>query len=215
MTKYGLLIETDRCLGCGVCVFACKDEFEGNDYPPFSFAQPETTYGYNPQDYPEPATKLTVYIDSGHFWIKLDNVVKGKFPNVSSIYLPQPCMQCEDAPCVKASGETGSVYKRSDGIIIIDPIKSRGQKHIVESCPYHRIYWNAEKNIPQKCTFCAHLVDKGKAPKCVESCPVSAMTFGDLDDPNSYISYKIKTLGAKELKPEFGTKPKVYYTKLL
>jgi Fe-S-cluster-containing dehydrogenase component len=214
MTRYGLLIETDRCLGCDVCVYACKDEFEGNDYFPYSAAQPETQYGYSPSDYPEPAAKLTPWIKPGHFWIKTINIVTGKYPNVKSIYMPLLCMHCDDAPCIKAAKD-GAVYRRSDGIIIIDPKKSINQKQILEACPYGVIYWNEELNIPQKCTLCAHLIDQGKKPKCVEACPVSAITFGNLDDPNSYISYKLKTLQSQQLKPELGTKPKVYYTKLL
>ncbi len=96
-----------------------------------------------------------------------------------------PCMHCDDALCVKAA-QDGAIYKRSDGVVIIDPKKSEGQKRLVSTCPYRVIYWNEEKQIPQKCTFCAHLLDKGwKEPRCVEVCPTGALTFGDLDRPNS------------------------------
>jgi Fe-S-cluster-containing dehydrogenase component len=45
----------------------------------------------------------------------------------------------------------------------------------------------------------------------VISCPVGARVFGDLDDPGSEVSQLIKVHNAKQLRPEFGTDPAVYY----
>jgi len=86
------------------------------------------------------------------------NLVKrGQHPKVKVAYVPKPCMQCEDPPCEKAArGE--AVYKRKDGIVIINPEKSKGQKKTVKACPYGCIYWNEELCIPQKCTQCVHLL---------------------------------------------------------
>jgi Fe-S-cluster-containing dehydrogenase component len=121
-------------------------------------------------------------------------------------------MECDDPPCMKvATGE--AVYKRPDGIVIIDPVKSKGQQKIVDACPYGRIYWNEDKLIPQSCTFCAHRIDQGLAPKCAEACPHQVIKFGDLSDPNSEVS-KLASK-AEPLSPEFGTKPKVTYIGLL
>ena len=61
-------------------------------------------------------------------------------------YLPIPCMHCDRAPCIEAA-KGGAVYKRDDGIVIIDPEKAKGQKSILEACPYNAIWWNEEKNI--------------------------------------------------------------------
>ena len=81
------------------------------------------------------------------------------------------CAQCKNPACTKAA-EDGAVYKREDGIVMIDPVKAAGQKQIVNSCPYRVIFWNQEKNVAQKCTMCAHLLDEGyKTPRCVELCP--------------------------------------------
>jgi len=72
-------------------------------------------------------------------------------------------MHCDDASCIKAA-TGGRRYKRADGIVVIDPKKSKGQKAVVSACPYRVIFWNEEKQIPQKCTFCAHLLDQGGKP---------------------------------------------------
>jgi len=213
MTRYGMLFEADRCIGCDICLKACKDEYEGNDHLPWSAAQPAAEYGYNPSDWPNQASSLALWVKHGHKWMKDTEATLGKFPSIRTTFVYQPCFHCDNAPCEKA-GTGGAIYTRPDGIVIIDPLKSAGQSQLVSSCPYGRIYWNDSADIPQKCTFCAHLVDQGKSPRCVEACPLSVITFGDLDDPSSEISTKIKALNAEPLHPEFGTKPKVYYAGL-
>jgi len=192
MAKYGMVIDISRCNGCYNCFLACRDEYCGNDYPPYSLAQPMT----------------------GHFWMRIIERERGQYPRVKVAYTPVLCMQCENAPCIKAA-LNGAVYRRPDGIVIIDPEKAVGQKQIVSACPYRVIYWNEEKNIPQKCTFCAHLLDKGwKEPRCVELCPAGAMIFGDLEDPNSEVSKLMASNKVEALHPEYGLKEKVRYIAL-
>lgn len=189
MARYGMIIDVTRCNGCYNCFLACKDEFSGNDFLPYSLSQPDT----------------------GHYWIKIIEKERGVYPKVKVSYIPIPCMQCEDPPCVKGSLD-GEIYKRSDGIVIIDPEKSVGKKDLISTCPYRVIYWNEERRIPQKCTFCAHLLDKGwKKPRCVEVCPSDALIFGDLDDPESKISKKLKSNIVESLHPEYGLKENVLY----
>jgi len=192
MAKYGMVIDISRCNGCYNCFLACRDEYCGNDYPPYSLAQPMT----------------------GHFWMRIIERERGQYPRVKVAYTPVLCMQCENAPCIKAA-LNGAVYRRPDGIVIIDPEKAVGQKQIVSACPYRVIYWNEEKNIPQKCTFCAHLLDKEwKEPRCVELCPAGAMIFGDLEDPNSEVSKLMASNKVEALHPEYGLKEKVRYIAL-
>ena len=195
MTRYGMVIDIDSCIGCYNCQLVCKDEHVGNDWPPYSAPQP----------------------DLGQFWLKLTEKER-VFPQVVKVaYIPIPCMHCKDAPCVKAAKD-GAVYARPDGIIIIDPVKARGQKQIVDSCPYGAIYWNEQTEAPeagglaQKCTLCAHLLDDGfKQPRCVESCPTDAMVFGDMDDPESQVSKLIKSGKTEIMKPELGLDTAVRY----
>jgi Fe-S-cluster-containing dehydrogenase component len=154
--------------------------------------------------------------DVGQFWIKVNEVERGSIPKVRVTYTPILCMHCEDAPCIEAA-TNGAVYRRSDGLVIIDPIKGVGQKQLVESCPYGAIYWNDVLGIPQKCTACAHILDGKdgvpseypiKVPRCVDSCPTGAIRFGEESDLQNLISR------AEVLYPEQETKPRVYYLNL-
>ncbi len=187
MAKYGLVIDINKCCGCYNCFLACRDEYVGCEYPGYSAAQP-----------PE-----------GDYWMRLVEKERGKFPKVKVNYTPIPCMHCESAACVKAAHD-GAAYRRKDGIVIIDPVKAKGQKQIANACPYRVITWNETLQLPQKCTLCAHLLDAGeKEPRCVEACPTGALIFGDLDDPKSEIS-KLAA-GAEAMHPEYGMKEKVTY----
>jgi Fe-S-cluster-containing dehydrogenase component len=148
---------------------------------------------------------------TGHFWMRIIEQERGKYPKVKVAYTAIPCMHCENPACVKAA-QNGEIYKRKDGIVIIDPQKAVGQKYLVSSCPYRVIYWNEEKQLPQKCTFCAHLLDEGwKEPRCVEACPTGALVFGDMDDPNSEVSKLIASGKTEILHREYGMEDKVRY----
>ena len=189
MTRLGLLIDVTRCSGCYNCFLACRDEHYGNDYPGYSAPQP-------------------LY---DHFWLKVTEVEGGRYPRPRLDYIVQPCQQCQDAPC-EAAARDGAVYRRADGIVMIDPVKAKGQDQIAASCPYRVISWNEELELPQKCGFCAHRLDEGvKAPRCVEACPTGAMAFGDLDDPQSEVSLRLKEVSPEVFHPEYGTSPSVYY----
>ena len=192
MSRYSILIDVNKCNGCYNCFLSCRDEYYGNDYPPYSAAQP-----LNDQ-----------------FWMQVKEVERGVYPKPKVSYIPKPCMHCESAPCISASKD-GAVYRRADGIVMIDPEKAKGQEAIVNACPYRVVFWNAEKQIPQKCTMCAHRLDEGEnVPRCVESCPTGALVFGDLDDPNSEISKLAKELATESLNPEFQTDSLVKYVGL-
>lgn len=171
--RYGIAIDSARCMACYACFMACKDEHCGWDTT-VSKAQPHM----------------------GQFWMDIREWERGDNERrIKTATVPTPCSHCQNPACQAAATVEGAVYKREDGIVIIDPEKSKGQKQIVDACPIGAIYWNEELEIPQKCTMCAHLLDDpdypGKEPRCVEACPNQALIFGDLDDPNSDISKKI------------------------
>lgn len=189
MARYGLVIDVSRCVGCYACFLACRDEHADNDHPPVSLAQPA----------------------ADQKWIDVRERERGSFPKVKVDYVPVPCLHCADAPCIRAA--TGdAMYRRDDGIVLIDPVKAVGQRDLVAACPYRVIFWNEAKNVPQKCTLCAHLLDDGwKQPRCAEVCPTQAIVFGDTADPRSEIAKLRAGKRVEDLHPEFTTKPLVQY----
>jgi len=165
MAKWGMVIDISKCNACYCCFIACKDEYWENDYLPYTVAQPR----------------------HGQLWMDLQKAERGSHPFIKVAYMPKPCMQCQDAPCLK-SATNGAIYRRPDGVVVIDPKKAAGQKQLVNSCPYGAIYWNEEKNLPQKCTFCVHRLEEGQIPRCVKACPNGCLNFGDLEDPKSGVA---------------------------
>ena len=192
MARLSLLIDVTKCSGCHNCFLACRDEYYNNDYTPYSAPQP---------------------LD-GQFWMQIKEVERGSYPKPKLDYIPVPCMHCEQAPCIDVAADQ-AVYRRKDGIVIIDPVKAKGQKAIVNACPYRVVFWNAELELPQKCTLCAHMLDAGeKLPRCAEACPTGALVFGDLDDPGSEISKLSAALKTEAYHPEYGLSPAVQYVGL-
>ena len=175
-----------KCSGCRNCQIACKDEHVDNDWSPYAKPQPDT----------------------GQFWTRIEERVRGQVPKVKVSYVLHMCQHCDDAPCMKAA--PGAVYKRDDGLVIIDPEKAQGHEELVEACPYGAIWWNEELAIPQKCTGCAHLVDAGEIPHCVDVCSHDAIRFGDEEE------FADELAAAGYLKPERGDqdRPRVYYLNL-
>ena len=190
MNKWQLIIDVEKCEDCNNCFLACKDEHVGNDWKGYSLSQPL----------------------HGHRWMNIMRKERGQCPMIDVAYLPIPCMHCDRAPCIEAS-KGGAAYKREDGIVIIDPEKARGQHAILQACPYNAIWWNEEKNVPQKCTFCAHLLDNGwKEPRCVQACPTGALKVLKVDE--TVTNHITETEGLDILKPELNTQPRVHYKNL-
>jgi Fe-S-cluster-containing dehydrogenase component len=176
------VIDVSKCVGCHGCQIGCKDEHCGNDWSPYALPQPQ----------------------SGQFWLKVEQKERGARPHVKVSYKPRICNHCDQAPCIAAA--PGAVYKREDGLVIIDPIKAKGNREIAQSCPYGVIYYNEELQVAQKCTGCAHLLDGGHpicTPRCVDNCHLNLIQFGEESE--------LDLAGTEVLHPEYGTKPRVYY----
>jgi Fe-S-cluster-containing dehydrogenase component len=188
--KWNLVIDCALCHDCNDCFLADKDEFVGNDFPPTAVAQPWT----------------------GHRWMDIDRKERGQYPLIDVVYLPRPCMHCAEAPCMEAA-PGGAVYRREDGLVIIDPVKAKGLTQLVDACPYGAIFWNEDAQVAQKCTGCAHLLDEGwTETRCSQVCPTGAIKLVMADDAEM-----AKLTAAEGLRPyreELGTKPRVLYKNL-
>jgi Fe-S-cluster-containing dehydrogenase component len=190
MSKWNMIIDVAECTNCNNCTLATMDEYVGNDWPGYAAPMPK----------------------HGHRWIDILQKERGQAPMIDIAYMPTMCNHCDDAPCIKAAKD-GAIKKRPDGIVLIDPVKAKGQKQLVDACPYGAIWWNEELGIPQHWNFDAHLIDQGwTMTRGHQSCPTGAMQAVKLDD--GAMQKMARDEGLEVLKPALGTKPRVYYRNL-
>ena len=124
--------------------------------------------------------------------------------------LPRLCNHCENPPCIPVC-PVGATFQRKDGIVEVDGDRCVGCAYCVQACPYDARFINHDTGKADKCTFCAHRVDAGLLPACVETCVGGARIFGDLSDPKSQVRQLVDQNKLKVLKPEMGTQPHVFY----
>ena len=157
------------------------------------------------------ACKVENNVPLGRFRTKVYYWEHGKFPKVTRNFLPTLCMQCEDAPCLKAC-PTKAIIRKTDGIVRVDPDLCDHENKCSDACPYGAIGCD-ENDIADKCDFCSHRLEAGMDPACVETCPADVFHFGDANEPASKYSMFMKRFGSetKVLKPEEKTKPSVAY----
>ena len=103
--------------------------------------------------------------------------------NEKTYFLPQPCMHCEDAPCVAECPVKASYY-RDDGIVMMNYERCIGCRYCEVACPYGARSFNWEaftgdnpmvpqwgipevprrpRGVVEKCSFCYHRIDRGLA----------------------------------------------------
>ncbi|MDR1712744.1 MAG: carboxypeptidase regulatory-like domain-containing protein [Coriobacteriales bacterium] len=180
------LIDLSHCNGCYNCQIVCKDEHCDKDWLPYAAEQPET----------------------GQFWMRIDEKVRGQVPWVRVSYIPTLCAHCVDAPCAAACNSE-AFTRRSDGLLLINPEACTGCRNCVDSCPQGSIYFNDKLNIAQKCTGCAHLLDNGwNVPRCVDACAHDAIQFKEESEFGALLSK------AEQLPGVCGLGAQVYYLHL-
>ncbi|HJW23315.1 MAG TPA: 4Fe-4S dicluster domain-containing protein [Rhodocyclaceae bacterium] len=190
--RWGLLIDTTQCSSdCTACVDACQTE--------------NHISGTAPTD---------------SQWLRkveLKDMRSGRSASV-----PVMCQHCAKPACVDVC-PTGASFKRADGIVLVDRHACIGCRYCMMACPYkarsfvHAPVDDQNPEVPrgkgcvEGCTLCVHRVDKGQQPACVESCPNQAMLFGDLNDPESAISQRLRTIATTQVRADLGLDPGVRY----
>ena len=196
--RWGMAIDLKSCVGCNSCTLACKVE---NATPP----------------------EIQ--------WIRVMEKEEGKYPTAKRSFFPLRCNHCADPPCLTIC-PTGATYQRDDGIVLVDYKKCIGCGACMIGCPYQvRFKWENgrgyystgytpfeedgyaryEEGTCQKCTFCSHRLDQGLPPACVQTCPTRALTFGDLDDPDSELNQVLRARHSTRPREELGTQPSTFY----
>ncbi|MBM4761058.1 4Fe-4S dicluster domain-containing protein [Bacillus sp. B15-48] len=182
--QYGMVIDRTKCIGCQTCIVACK----------LSNGTPKGVYW----------SKLKI-VGSEVFYYG-----PGEFSKPLLQFEPQQCNHCENPPCVE-NCPTNAMYKREDGIVQVNEANCIGCEYCTWHCPYNAPVIDSVKGKMSKCHFCVDRLESEEAPYCVEACPTDARLVGLISDPTSDISKVIAEKNAKPLKPEYGTKPSVYY----
>lgn len=195
MTRYAMVIDLNTCVGCNACMAACAME---NQTPVWK-------------------NKWRTYVHEKEI---------GVSEQVRRRFFPRLCNHCDNPPCLTVC-PTSATYKRSDGIVMVDPERCMGCRACAMACPYDaryevtyddiktgkEFYGELKRTSPSmdKCSFCAHRLDKGQKPACVETCVGSARMFGDLDNPSDPVTQLVASGVAQPLMPHLGTRPNVYY----
>jgi tetrathionate reductase subunit B len=210
--RWGFVVDATRCIGCGLCVVACKEE---NNVP----RDEEHTRTWIERHVRH--ADGTVTIDSPEAGIRgfaAEPEQETAADATDAFFVPRLCMQCEDSPCTGVC-PVGATYRTPDGVILVDAERCIGCGYCLLACPYGARYLvPAGAHTPQgvagvadKCTFCYHRVVRGENPACVEVCPAQARLFGDLNDPDSVVSTIIRSGTTTVMRPELETLPRVHY----
>jgi molybdopterin-containing oxidoreductase family iron-sulfur binding subunit len=191
--RWGMLIDTAQCKeGCNDCVGACNKE--------------------------NGLSGKTGATDSQ--WIR-----KIEIKDISSgraLSLPMMCQHCEHPPCVDVC-PTQASFKRADGIVLVDRHRCIGCRYCMMACPYkarsfvHEPLENQNPDVPrgkgtvEACSLCVHRIDKGQIPACAEACQNKAILFGDLNDANSEIYKKVRSVASVQIRADLQLNPGVRY----
>ena len=181
--RYGLVVDLERCIGCHTCSVACKVE---NGIEQGSWVH-VGTIGGNGMD-----------------------TAGGRFPNLMMHYQPKLCMHCAEPPCIDAC-PLGAIYRRDDGIVLVNTDRCDGCQTCLSACPYEALQFDPATNLVAKCTMCSHRIDEGLEPFCVICCEDEAIHFGDLEDPESEVARLVASGDTFVLVPDAGTGPAVHY----
>ena len=194
--RWGMLIDTNQCQeGCNDCVTACNKE-NG------------LSGGTSPTDAQ---------------WMRKVELKDMRSGRTTS--LPVMCQHCAEPPCVDVC-PTAASFKRADGIVLVDKHLCIGCRYCMMACPYkarsfvHEPLHDQKPDVPrgkgtvESCTLCVHRVDKGQQPACVEACTKAdhkAILFGNLNDPESDISKRIRSVASTQLRADMGLDPGIHY----
>lgn len=186
MTKKQLahLFDATKCIGCQACIVAC-----------------------NETNYPEMAGRAV----PGRNWLA-SNIQRVTLETARRpIQILVQCQQCSNAPCVKTC-PFGANYYDEDGLVRNDPKRCIGCNYCIASCPYDARWSHPDSGLPSKCMGegCLERAHDGLLPACVSACPVSARLFGDINDPDSAISAKLRVAKTQKLLESHGTQPNFF-----
>ncbi|GAB4545477.1 MAG: 4Fe-4S dicluster domain-containing protein [Anaerolineae bacterium] len=225
MSKYAMVIDLHRCTGCGSCIIACKNENNLSEGVAWSSKInqtvgkfPNVRYDYIPTLCNHCANAPCVAVCPTQAMHKAEGGIT--MIDTAKCIGCRYCMAICPYGVIHFNREEPLQFWRDEKALITGSTSSPSgvtQQVGGTVIPYYNP--DREQTLPgirpqgvvEKCTFCDHRVAKGELPYCVEACPASARIFGDLDDPNSEVSYLLGKYRPFRLREDLGTEPKVYY----
>ncbi len=199
---YAMGIDIHKCIGCGRCADACKNE---NKVP-----REKHFFRTWVERYIIP-TKGETIVESPNGGIDGFPKVDEKIDALRMFFVPKLCNHCKNAPCVQVC-PVGATFTTPDGVVLVDESYCVGCRYCIQACPYGARYLHPEKMTADKCTFCYHRIRQGKVPACVEVCPTKARVFGEVGEHSSPLRRFMRFNDVVVLKPGLNTEPKVFYS---
>ena len=205
--RWAFLVDTNKCVGCGLCVNACKNE---NEIP----YDAEVTRTWVERYVITKDGKA--HIDSpmggrdGYTTMEIDGEEIDPDNIDKAFFVPKLCNQCDNPACVQVC-PVGATYQTDDGVVLIDRNWCIGCGYCIMACPYGVRFFHPVHKVADKCNFCYHRISKGMEPACVECCSFGARRLANLKDPDDPVTKIITTERVAVLKDEYGTKPHVFY----
>jgi Fe-S-cluster-containing dehydrogenase component len=201
---YGMGVDVNKCIGCGLCATACKAE---NDVPDDAHYFNTWVERYVIR------TDGEVMVDSPNGGIDGFPPTVGEGGIRRTFFVPKLCNHCENAPCVQVC-PVGATFTTKDGVVLVDEEYCIGCRYCIQACPYGARWLHPEKRVAVKCTWCYHRLAEGLVPACVEVCPTGARIFGEVEGRATPLNRFLRFNDIQVLKPHLNTKPKVYYANL-
>ncbi len=201
---YGMGVDVKKCIGCGRCVDACKNE-NNVSRQPFFFRTWIERYVIRRDG--------KVSVESPNGGIDGFPPLKERQGIMRSFFVPKLCNQCDKAPCVQVC-PVGATYLSPEGIVLMDKDYCIGCRYCIQACPYGARYMHPKLRVADKCTFCYHRLKKGLRPVCVEVCPSQARVIGNINKVSSPLTRFRRINEIHLLKAGLNTEPKVYYAHL-
>jgi len=205
--RWVFLVDTTKCIGCGMCVKACQNENELPYHENLARTWVEryivTRDGEVTIDSPKQGRDGFIENKPIGKSIPKENIAK-------EFFVPKLCNQCEWPACVEVC-PVGATYKTDDGVVLIDRKWCIGCSACISNCPYSARFLHPTLHVADKCNFCYHRITKGLKTACVEACAFGARKRGNIKDPDDPVTKIIMSERVAVLRAEQNTLPQVYY----
>lgn len=205
--RWVFLVDTYKCVGCGLCVRACKLE---NEIPYEANATRTWVERYVVKKDGVVVADAPLGARDGFTRNDPQGIIVPEADIAKAFFVPKLCNQCTNPPCVQVC-PVGATYQSPDGVVLVDRTWCIGCGYCIMACPYGMRFFHPLYKTTEKCNFCYHRLSAGMKPACVDACPFGARLIGDMKDEQDSVANIIRTERVAVLKEEFGTKPNVYY----